>query len=57
MTYWKKNCIIQIPKSNASLRYERYILFILVLPTKVFPFTNHVFEFIFLKNGHWKVIQ
>jgi len=30
-------------KSNEGLKYERYILFILVLPTKVFPFTNHVF--------------
>jgi hypothetical protein len=23
---------------------KKYILFIFVLPTKVFPFTNHVFE-------------
>jgi hypothetical protein len=32
-----------------GLKYERYILFILVLPTKFFPFTIHVFEFFFLK--------
>ncbi len=43
MIYWKKNCII----STEGLRYERYILFILILPTKVFPFTNHVFVFFF----------
>jgi hypothetical protein len=41
MIYWKKNCIIQIPKSSEALRYEIYILFTLVLTTKVFPFTNH----------------
>jgi len=39
--YWKKNIKIYIPKSNESLRYEKYILFIL--------FTNHVFGFIFSK--------
>jgi hypothetical protein len=43
---------MQIPKSNEGLRYEKYILFILVLATKVFPFTNHVFEFIFSKKCH-----
>jgi len=53
MIYWKKNFIIQIPKSNEGFKYERYILFILVLLTKVFPFTNHVFEFIYFpKNDH-----
>jgi hypothetical protein len=28
MIYWKKNCIILIPKSNEGLKYERCILFI-----------------------------
>jgi hypothetical protein len=32
--------------SNEGFKYERYILFILVVPT------NHVFEFLFPKNGH-----
>jgi hypothetical protein len=31
-------------------------LLILVLATKILPFTNHAFEFIFPKNGHWNVI-
>ncbi len=35
---------------NEGLKHERYILFILILPTKVFPFTNHVFDFIFSKE-------
>jgi len=37
-----------------GLKYERYILFILVLPTKFFPFTIHVFEFIFPKKWSLK---
>jgi len=45
MIYWKKICIISIHKSNEGLRYERYILFIFVLPT------NHVFKFFSPKNG------
>ncbi len=29
-----------------------FFLLILVLGTKVFPFTNHVFDFIFPNNSH-----
>jgi len=47
---FKLKVINKIHKSNEGLRYERHILFILVLPTKVFPFTNHVFEFVFPKE-------
>ncbi len=50
MIYWKKKFIIYIPKSNENLRYEKSILCILLLATKVFPFINHVFEFISSKN-------
>jgi hypothetical protein len=38
-----------IPKSNEGLKYERYIIFIFILPAKVFPFMNHVFEFFFFQ--------
>jgi hypothetical protein len=31
-------------------------VFILELPIKVFPFTNHVFELFFPTNGNWHVI-
>jgi hypothetical protein len=53
MIYWEKNCIIYIPISNEYLRYERYIFLVL----EVSPFTNHVFDLIFPKNGHLNVIQ
>jgi hypothetical protein len=36
---------------------KELFLLIFVLATKVFPFTNHVFEYIFSNNGHWNVIQ
>jgi hypothetical protein len=52
--YWKKFFIILILKSNEGLRYERHILFIFVLATKVFPFVNHVFE---KKNSQKMVIE
>jgi hypothetical protein len=46
MIYWKKFFIIEIHKSNKGLRYEGYILFILVLPQNVFPFYD-VFKLFF----------
>jgi len=49
MIYRKIFFIIEIPKPNEGLKYERHILFIHVLAIKVFSFTNHVFEFSFFK--------
>jgi hypothetical protein len=42
------------PKSNEGLKYEKHILFIHVLVIKVFPFTNHVFEFFLSKTSSSK---
>jgi hypothetical protein len=37
-------------KSNEGFKYETYILFIYLLTTKGFPFTNHVFKLCFSKK-------
>ncbi len=54
MIYWKKIYIIYIPKPNENVKYERYILFSIVLPTEFFHLQIMCLNFFFSKNGHLK---
>jgi len=53
----KNNDIIYIVKSNENLNYERYILFIILLPIKKIPNTNHVGKNTLKGTMTWRLVS